>query len=298
MVCLTLSTTWEKVLTKVAERCPLHPSPQWCYGINSGLARWKNNQEHSNNDLPLTLLTYLGSDFKPFPPKDTKLTIIIINRLQTLLLLNWYIFNQIPRYLNTKFPQTTNNPTSTTRESSKSTAAVSHQPEMTSPQCRRPGRWVVRSATCPAPPHWGNLTLTLRNKPRLPRSSAVSPGKGERNPTYIHSPWEIHFSATDRPHLWSKRPMAKQKVWSISPPNHPHVQVHPNLHCLIPLLRSHRHKMPAFCQEHWLHRRKETSKNVCLCSRQTITNGKFVDGIFSSEKLKTSHYHRENTAAG
>ena len=70
--------------------------------------------------------------------------------------------------LEEKAPKTTNNPTSTTSASSRSTAAVSHQPENDAPSGQPPRvpSGEVSSMSGPAPLRQ-SYSVTPRNKPRL-----------------------------------------------------------------------------------------------------------------------------------
>lgn len=83
---------------------------------------------------------------------------IIRNKVdyRPFLLLTTY-FQPNAQIVEEETPKATNNPTSTTDASSRSTAAESHQPENDEPAGRHPGCSVVRSAACPAPPHGHTL---------------------------------------------------------------------------------------------------------------------------------------------
>lgn len=109
-----------------------------------------------------------------------------------------------------KAPKTTNNLTSTTRASSKSTNAVSHQlkNDEASQWLPRAPSGEVSSVSGPAPLRQ-SYSLTLKNKPRLSGISAASTGKGERHPTSNSSTQEIHFSVTDGSPLSTTSPAAK-----------------------------------------------------------------------------------------
>lgn len=85
--------------------------------------------------------------------------------------------------------RTTNNPTSTTSASSRSTAAVSHQPENDEPSQRPPRApsGEVSSVFSPAPLRQ-SYSLTLRNKPRLPCSQLCPQERGTVTPLSSAAP--------------------------------------------------------------------------------------------------------------
>lgn len=122
-------------------------------------------------------------------------------------------------------PETTNYPTSTTRASSELAATVSNQSEMTSPQRSCPGRLVVRSAACPAPPRPTEavFTLTLKSKPGCRDLQIDQWEKGGGIPSSSAVPMR-HFSATDGPSHKPPSSTARERIGSTHP-NKPCVRV-------------------------------------------------------------------------
>lgn len=133
---------------------------------------------------------------------------------------------------------------------------------MTSPLRGRPGRPVVRSAAWPAPPIEAISLPDTEEQPRLLLESQLHPQEGAgRNPTFIRSTRETHFSLIDKPPPYTRIPRAKQEGRIYHSSRQPHVRVRgqPSVDYLMPLLRVCGHTRPAFPQQHLFCRSRETA---------------------------------------
>lgn len=177
---------------------------------------------------------------------------------------------------------------------------------MTSPDGGHPGRPVVRSAACPAPPHWGYLThWHWGTSPGCPDSQLHPQERGRGTPLSSGAPrrcisqWlTSHFHTQQCPLqnrgqdlqllliilMFKSRVILICSVWCLS-------SYHADKKGLLFLKNIH-----SIWAKRWPSRPLATPS---LCSpRQTTTNGKFVDCIFSSKKDETSQDHGERTLAG
>lgn len=208
-------------------------------------------------------------------------------RLRTLWLLNYLQSNS--QIFEEKAPKATNNPTSTTSASSRSTAAASRQPENDEPSPRPPGvpsgaQWWGQQHVRPRPTeaialhwHWGT-------NPGCP-DSQLHPQ--ERNPTFSGRFISQRLTGTPQTQPCSLQTrgwdfqlllitlMFKCRVilicifWRLS-------SDHTDRKGLF-LNTSSPHEQRDDLQDHW-------PPSLFAPPRWTMTNGKFVDCIFSSKK--------------